>query len=173
VVDFERLPDAAAAFRCDVVFCALGTTIRDAGSEAAFAHVDRDYVAAAARLAREAGQFLLVTALGADPRARIFYNRVKGEAERDVITEGPPTVSIFRPSLLAGHRDEQRRGEVVMGAVLGFVRPLLVRGLRKYRPTPADAVARAMVAVAARGPSGMSAIYEADEIMAIAAGATA
>ncbi len=176
VVDFERLDGAADAFAVDAVFCALGTTIRDAGSEDAFARVDHDYVVASARLAHDAGaaHFLLVTALGASPSSRIFYNRLKGETERDVVAEGPPAVSIFRPSLLVGDRQDRRRGEVVMGAVLAVASPLLRGPLRKYRATPARAVARAMVAIArTAGDLPAYRVYEAHEIMDLAADTTA
>jgi uncharacterized protein YbjT (DUF2867 family) len=176
LVDFERLGDAADAFAVDAVFCALGATIRDAGSEEAFARVDYEYVVAAARLARDAGavHFLLVTALGASPSSRIFYNRLKGETERDVVAHGPLAVSIFRPSLLTGDRKDRRRGEVVMGAVLAVASPLLRGPLRKYRATPARAVAHAMVAVArAAAAAPTHRVYEADEIMDLAARAMA
>lgn len=165
VVDFDRLAEASDAFRCDAVFCALGTTIRDAGSEEAFARVDRDYVVESARLAREAGarHFLLVSSLGADPKSRVFYSRLKGEVEATVTAEGPPVVSIFRPSLLVGEREHRRGGEVVMGAALALVSPLLRGPLRRYRPTPAAALARKMVEVAA-DPRTVSRIWEAETI---------
>jgi uncharacterized protein YbjT (DUF2867 family) len=168
-VDFERLADHAAALAGDDVFCALGATIRKAGSEEAFRRIDLDYPFQAAQLARSGGasHFLLVSALGADPDSRIFYNRTKGEAERAVGQVGFPALSIFRPSLLTGDRDETRPLEVVMGAALAAARPLLAGPLRKYRATPAPALARAMVDVAARAPEGTR-VYEADEIMDLA-----
>ena len=80
--DFDRLGDHAISFAVDDVFCCLGTTIAQAGSQEAFRRVDHDYVVSAARLAAEHGarRFLLVTAAGANARSRIFYNRVKGES---------------------------------------------------------------------------------------------
>lgn len=86
VVDFERLdaPEAQPALAADIVICALGTTLRQAGSEAAFRRVDVEYPAELARRAFAAGahHFLLVSALGADARSRVFYNRCKGKPRR-------------------------------------------------------------------------------------------
>jgi uncharacterized protein YbjT (DUF2867 family) len=170
VVDFDHLADHADVLRGDDVFCALGSTIKEAGSEAAFRRVDLDYPFRAAQLARSEGatQFLLVSALGADARSRIFYNRTKGEAERAVSEAGFASVGVFRPSLLVGDRREARPKEVVMRVALAVLRPLLVGPLKKYRPTPAETLARAMVAVAAERPAGVR-VYEADELPALAA----
>jgi uncharacterized protein YbjT (DUF2867 family) len=88
----------------DHVFCALGTTMRQAGSEAAFRLVDFDYPVALARatLSRGARHFLLVTAVGASTSSRFFYNRVKGEVEAAIIALGFRSLTIARPSLLLG-----------------------------------------------------------------------
>jgi uncharacterized protein YbjT (DUF2867 family) len=165
-VNFAALDAHPELFRVDEVFCALGTTIKQAGSQAAFRQVDLEYPAAMARLAREGGarQFLLVTAMGADPGSRIFYNRVKGEAEEAVRGAGLPAVHIFRPSLLLGERRERRPGELAAAAlcrVVPFVGPL-----RKYRPIQGRTVAEAMHRVAAQGAAGVH-IYESGEIAAI------
>ncbi|MGB3543232.1 oxidoreductase, partial [Rubrivirga sp.] len=135
VVDFDALEsrEAGAAnerglFTCDDYFCCLGTTIKTAGSQAAFRRVDHGIPIEAARLALEGGatQALLVSALGADPSSRVFYNRVKGETERDLGAAGFESVVITRPSLLSGDRDEDRLGERVGLAVLGAIEPLMI-----------------------------------------------
>lgn len=129
------------------VFCCLGTTIRQAGSEAAFRVVDHDYVLALARWARAhaARRFILISALGADAHSRVFYNRVKGEAERAVRAEGPASVVILQPSLLDGTRAQSRPGEQL---ALRITRPL--RGLipRAWRPVAARDVAASMLLAA-------------------------
>lgn len=164
IVDFDRL-DAAALPRVDDVYCALGTTIRRAGSQAAFRRVDHSYVVTLARRAAAAGaaQFLLVSALGASPRAPVFYSRVKGEAERDVATLPFQAVHVFRPSFLTGERAEHRPGERIGIAVFRAIAPLLLGPLRKYRPIAAGTVARAMRAAAHRGGAGLQ-VYESDAI---------
>ncbi len=113
IADFERLQDHPEWFDVDMVFCALGTTIAKAKTQAAFKHVDYDYPLTVAKLARSQGarQFLLVSAIGANPRSRFFYNRIKGELEDVILTLGYPSVTIARPSMLLGNRQEYRLGE--------------------------------------------------------------
>jgi uncharacterized protein YbjT (DUF2867 family) len=137
-------------------FCALGTTIKVAGSEAAFRLVDLTYVTqfAQAALAAGATRFVLVSSLGADPQSRIFYNRVKGEAEAAVRALGFTTTVILRPSVLAGDRPAARpleRASIAMGQL---VAPLMLGNLRKYRPIRANLVADAMVREALHAAPG-------------------
>lgn len=157
VLDFDRMAEHAPWFACDDVLCCLGTTLRQAGSQEAFRRVDQDYPFAAAQLARGQGarQFLLVSSLGADARSRFFYTRVKGETEQALRAVGFESLSIFRPSQLAGERGTARPGEEWALAALRVFRPLLVGPLRTLRPTLAHAVAEAMVAVAAERPPGV------------------
>jgi uncharacterized protein YbjT (DUF2867 family) len=140
IVDFADLRELPS---CTVVFCCLGTTIRKAGSQDAFRAVDHDAVVALAVAAHRAGatQFLHVTALGAAPQSRVFYNRVKGETERDVAASGVPATVAFRPSMLDGDRAESRPAERLGLLAMRAAGPLLGR----FRPTRADDVARAMV----------------------------
>ncbi|MEO8924455.1 MAG: NAD(P)H-binding protein, partial [Caldimonas sp.] len=104
VVDFASLPTPLPSV--DDVFIALGTTIRVAGSQAAFRSVDFDAVVAVARAARAAGatRLAIVSALGADPASGVFYNRVKGDMEAAVALLGYDSVTLARPSLLLGDR---------------------------------------------------------------------
>lgn len=129
---------------CDAMFCCLGTTIKVAGSQPAFRHVDFDYVVESAKKARQAGakQLYVVSAMGADQHSRIFYNRVKGEMEAAVASLGYDSVTIFRPSLLTGERLEKRPGESLAISLFKASNWLLPR---KYRSVSARAVARAMV----------------------------
>ncbi len=170
VVDFERLGEQADAFAVDDVFCCLGTTLKQAGSRQAFRRVDHDYVVAAAELARERGAraFLLVSALGADAGSRVFYNRVKGETERDVAALGFAGVALLRPSLLLGRRADLRAGEGLAQKVAPLLSPLLVGPLRKYRATAGAAVARAMLRLAKDGVAGVR-VVENDEVAALGA----
>ena len=149
VVDFANLDDLPA---CTDVFSCLGTTIKVAGSQDAFRAVDHDAVVALAEAAYRAGaeRFLHVTALGASPRSRIFYNRVKGETERDVAACGVPATIAFRPSMLDGERAEDRPAERLGLVAMRAAGPLLGR----YRPTKVSALAAAMVAEAKAGRPG-------------------
>jgi uncharacterized protein YbjT (DUF2867 family) len=140
------LPVVPGLPHVDDAFCALGTTIKQAGSQDAFRAVDHDAVVALATAARAAGAetFLHVTAMGSNQRSRIFYNRVKGETERDVEAVGIPTTVAFRPSIIDGDRAEPRPGEQVSLAVMRAIAPVL----GPFRPTRAEDVALAMVHLA-------------------------
>lgn len=165
VVDFDQLAAHAAFPRVHDVFCCLGTTLRKAGSRDAFRRVDCEYVSQLARVAarHRAAQFLLVSSLGADPRSRVFYNRVKGEAEEAVRRAAFDGIHLFRPSLLVGMRSERRPGErtaIILSRAIAWA---MVGPLRTYRPIPAARVAGAMVRVAAAGARGTH-VYESGEI---------
>jgi uncharacterized protein YbjT (DUF2867 family) len=153
VGDFERLESNPGLFAVDLVVCALGTTMRTAGSQQAFRRVDHDYPLQIARLARTrgAGHFLLVSSIGADARSRVFYSRVKGELEDAVTALGYPSLTIIRPSFLLGERAEFRIGEELMKRV-GFLLPL------RYRPIHARRVAGALVQAAIEGRPGRQVI---------------
>lgn len=166
VVDFAALDGAVADWSCDDAFCCLGTTIRQAGSCEAFRAVDQVAVLAFAWAARRQGarRFFVVTALGADPESRIFYNRVKGETEVALQVLGFETLAIFRPSLLLGQRREFRLGERVMIPLFWLAEPLLLGRLRKYRAIRADVVARALLRCSfGRGGQGLL-VFPSDEI---------
>lgn len=165
VVNFEQLHDRRV--EAEDVFCCLGTTIKKAGSQAAFRQVDYDYPVALAIAAAGGGarRLLVVSALGAHPDSRVFYSRVKGEMEIAVKAAGVPTTIFFRPSLLSGPRAEVRRGERIGEAIGKVLGPLL----GKYRPIHADLVAAAMVRAALEDlPSG---VIESGDIRRLAQGA--
>lgn len=164
VVDFDAL-DAWAEFpRVDDVYCCLGTTIRVAGSQAAFRKVDFDYVIAVARRARALGaaRFAVVSAMGAARRSMVFYSRVKGEMEAAVAELGFESVTIVRPSFLDGERTEKRAGEGLALALARAFEPVI---LKRYRAVPAIAVARAMLHFGLEGAPGV-AIVPSDRLLA-------
>jgi uncharacterized protein YbjT (DUF2867 family) len=156
-LDFERLADNANLIKAQDVFCCLGTTIRKAGSQEAFRRVDFTYQYEVAKIAAENGaeQLLLVSSLGASPRARVFYSRVKGELEAAVSELPFRSVNILRPSLLLGEREEFRLGERVAEGLLHYTSFLLSGPLKKYRPVRARTVAGAMVLVAKEDRRGV------------------
>ena len=126
-VDYSRLDPPPTWAAAEHVFCALGTTMRQAGSREAFRRVDFDYPMAVARatLARGARHFLLVSAVGASTDSRFFYNRVKGEVEAAIMGLGFRSVTIARPSLLLGDRGTFRWMEQV-GKVAGVFAPAVL-----------------------------------------------
>ena len=170
IMDLGALEALSDLPRVDDVFCCLGTTIKQSGSQEAFRRVDHDYVVALAGAGLRAGatQFLLVSAIGADPASRMFYSRVKGEAEGAVRRLPYRGVQIFRPSLLLGERAEFRLGERIAALVAPLLSLALVGPLRRYRPVRAETVARAMVHIAKEAPRGSN-VFEYDAIVAAAA----
>jgi uncharacterized protein YbjT (DUF2867 family) len=165
VVDFKDLPKAADAYKVDDVFCCLGTTIKKAGSQEAFRVVDYTYPLESAKLAARqgAGQYLIITALGADAKSSVFYNRVKGEVEEAIGKLPLKSLHIFRPSLLLGNRQESRTGEKIAIAVMKPLGFLLAGPLKKYRGIQARTVALAMLRTAKQNLAGRHA-YNSDVI---------
>lgn len=164
ITDFDNLAESWDK-PVDDVFCTLGTTIKKAGSQEAFSKVDFTYVVELARLARKCGasQFMVISSLMADPKVRNFYLRVKGQMEQAVFEQGPDTVLIFRPSTLAGDRQESRPGEKIAIAVMGLIGPLLLGSLKRYRNIEALTVARAMIK-AAKAEFRTKRVFESEEI---------
>jgi uncharacterized protein YbjT (DUF2867 family) len=164
VTDFDHLDVVAARLGGDHVFCALGTTIRKAGSQARFRVVDHDYPLrlAAITLGQGARHFSLVSALGASRSSPFFYSRVKGELEDDLRGMGWPSLAVFRPSVIAGERGEARPLERLGERLLRFAPAT-------WRPVEAGDIAAAMVATALDEPAGVT-VVESREIAAVALG---
>jgi uncharacterized protein YbjT (DUF2867 family) len=155
VGDLESL--TAEDFRgAQDVFCALGTTIRKAGSQAAFRHVDLDLPLRSAREALNAGveQFIVVSSVGADAESKNFYLRTKGKLERELARLPFKAVHILRPSLLIGKRAEFRLAEAIAMALAPALDLVTLGALRKYHSVRAETVGRAMVAAAKQSASG-------------------
>jgi len=154
LIDWEALPEDAGWWRADAAICTLGTTLRAAGSQAAFRRVDHDYPLAAARLARRHGAraYALNSALGADPASRFFYNRVKGELEQALRGLDYPSLTLVRPGLIGGRREDFRAGERAASWALRLAGPLLPR---RWRINPAPRIARALLDAALRAEPGL------------------
>ncbi|MFO1219749.1 MAG: NAD(P)H-binding protein [Burkholderiaceae bacterium] len=155
IVDYTQplaLPEA------DDAYCCLGTTIKTAGSQEAFRAVDFTAVLAFAEAARAAGATRLgvVSALGANAKSSVFYNRVKGEMEGAVAELGYSCVILARPSLLLGERDAigqpLRRGEQLAARLAGPFAALIPKAVR---PIEARTVARALMRAVQKGEPGV------------------
>jgi uncharacterized protein YbjT (DUF2867 family) len=143
VIDFAHLPVDAPWWKVDAVICTLGTTIKAAGSQVAFAAVDRDLPIQVAKLARAAGatRFALNSSLGAN-LAGNFYLRTKAEAEAGIRNINYPSFTIVRPSLIDTVREESRLGEKIGLIVARTFRPLIPL---RYRAVKAERIALALV----------------------------
>lgn len=162
IVDFAKLSGDAAWWNVDGAICTLGTTRAKAGSDQAFRQVDHDYPLAVARLVREHGatRFALNSSLGADASSRLLYPRTKGEVEQAIRALGFPSLTIVRPGLIGGERSEFRAGERIASVILGALAPLLPR---RYRISPATAIAGALIEAVITGAPGTH-LIEADRL---------
>jgi uncharacterized protein YbjT (DUF2867 family) len=157
-VDFKAAAPFAALPHVDDVFIALGTTIKVAGSQAAFKAIDFEAVVAVAQAARAQGATKLgvVSAMGADPKSAIFYNRVKGEMEQALGEMGFATLVIARPSMLAGNREAldqpTRAGERIALLATRWLNPIIPNN---YRSIDAGDVAKAVLKAVKRGQAGV------------------
>ena len=153
LIDFEQLPEDADWWVVDAVICALGTTIKLAGSQAAFYRVDHDLPLQVGQLALRHGAkaYALNSALGADPASRVFYSRTKGELERDLAALGFASLTFVRPGLIGGDRQAARPAEQAAVKVSQWLRPLLPP---RYRVVPAGRIAHHLLASALAGAPG-------------------
>ncbi|MFV3368709.1 oxidoreductase [Pseudomonas sp. NY15435] len=142
----------------DTVFCCLGTTLKEAGSEEAFRSVDYDLPLALGErgLALGARHYIVVSALGADSKSSIFYSRVKGELEDALRQQGWQQLTIARPSLLLGQREEVRLAEL-LAAPFSRILPGKLHGIE------AIALARALWRLALETGKGTR-VVESDEL---------
>lgn len=150
--------------RGDVYFSCLGTTIKTAGSQENFRKVDFHGVMSIARIAYnfKAKKFLTVSASGAHSQSRIFYNRVKGEAEKALKDIGFTSLVILRPGLLIGDRDEKRTGEKFAITSFKVLRHVMTSKFRKKVATSVDVFAQRMVDEAKAETSGLVIVEAAD-----------
>lgn len=171
VADFDALDKSLAQkdIPVDDAYCALGTTIKTAGSQDAFRKVDHDYIVAFAKAAKARGakRLLLVSSIGADPASSVFYSRVKGETEQALGALGFEALHIFRPGLLIGARAESRPVEALGKIVSPVLDALMLGPARAYRSMRAENVARAMRAAASTEATGRQ-IHSYDSMMRLA-----
>ena len=165
VIDFEDQDAFRSAVEgSDAIFCAVGTTRKKVkGDMDAYRKVDHDIPVNAARHCHETGcgRYLMVSSVGASTKTGNFYLKFKGDAEDTIAATGIPSVSVFRPSMLMGKRNESRPAEAiaqVMMAPLSFLFPA------KYKPVKGLDVAKAMIAAAKQDVKGFR-IYHYTEIM--------
>jgi uncharacterized protein YbjT (DUF2867 family) len=169
VVDYGALAVTDADKPLDALLCALGTTIAKAGSQAAMRAVDHDAVLAAGRWALACGATTLglVSSINADPAARLFYPRMKGEAERDWVALGAARTLVARPSLLRGDRPEIRPVEAFFLRLAPVLDPMMVGRLRRYRSIAATDVAAALIAALSHSAPGVHR-FESDQLETLA-----
>ena len=175
VIDFEHLEKYEQDISGDDLFCCLGTTIKKAKTKSAFRKVDLEYPREIAAIAskNKVHSFSIISSLGADAGSSNFYLKTKGEMEGAVRQNHFERLSIVRPSILLGARDEFRLGETIGKGFMKIIAPVLklVKPFRKYAPIHARTVAAAMIELANQKEGKM--IYESDEVQEVAKGNTA
>ncbi|PHR14018.1 MAG: nucleoside-diphosphate sugar epimerase [Aequorivita sp.] len=147
LIDMFQLEKHSEAFKADVVFCCIGTTKSKTPNKETYKKIDYGIPVTAAKLAKKKGieTFVVISAMGADVSSNIFYNKTKGEMQRDVLSQSIKNTYILQPSLIVGHRDENRFGEKVATLFMktfGFLVP------KKYKMIKAETIAEAMLILA-------------------------
>ena len=166
VVALDDLSGLHAAFQGADVFVCLGTTQKKTPDNATYYKIDHDYPVAIADAAAKFSSRLavVVSAMGANPSSRIFYNATKGKMEVDALAAFPGKTYIVRPSLIMGNRGEKRLGEGLAQRIFGVVNPVLPAKLRGIQ---ARTIARAMLAIANQQP--VVAVLENDRLLELGA----
>jgi uncharacterized protein YbjT (DUF2867 family) len=157
IVSFEQMESQLKGLTCHAAVCALGTTIRQAGSEQAFRQVDIDAVLAFARTAKaaQAQRFVVISSAGADKTSKHFYLRTKGEMEEALQGLGFVSLDILEPSLLLGWRGEIRPLELLGSVFMPLVNPFLTGKREPLRAISARTVATAVVGALRSGRKGV------------------
>jgi len=134
-------------FTAQEVYCCIGTTAKQTPDKLEYRKIDFGIPAAAARLCKEnnINTFMVISAMGANSKSKIFYNKTKGEMEQNVLKEKIPNTYILRPSFIGGQRNETRFGEKIGITIAKFIQPIMVGSLKKYRLIEAEKIAQAMI----------------------------
>ena len=167
LVDLLELSKYKDAFIADEVFCCIGTTASKTKDKALYKSIDYGIPVNAAKLAKQnnINTFIVMSSMGADASSSVFYNKTKGEMERDVLEQKIANTFILRPSLIGGDREEFRLGEKIGKVIMTVLNPLLIGGLKKYRMIHPEKIASCMQALAKEHYNEV--IISSDKILSI------
>lgn len=148
--DLLKLEQYKVDFSADEVYCCIGTTAKKTPDKALYKQIDHGILVTAAKLSKEnnINTFLVVSALGANKKSSVFYNRTKGEMEFDVLQQNIKNTFVLRPSLIGGDRNDHRILEKIGLVVFKIIQPLFIGKLNKYKITEAEHIALAMINLA-------------------------
>ena len=171
IVDFDTIGNYADSIKGDVIFCCIGTTMATAGSKEAFRKVDYTYPLEFAKIAKQNGieNFLLISSIGANQTASNFYLKVKGDIEFALEKLKFESLTVLRPAMLLGNRNEFRFGESAGKVFLKLFSFVFIGKLKKYKAIQASAVAKAMIHLSEMKIKGSS-VFLSDELQQIAKG---
>lgn len=145
-----ELEQFKADFTADDVYCCIGTTSKKTPDKTLYKQIDYGIPVAAATLSKEnnCSTFIVISAMGANVNSKVFYNKTKGEMERDVLLQIIENTFILRPSLIGGEREEQRLLEKIGLVVFKFIEPLFIGKLKQYKIIEPETIAQCMVNLA-------------------------
>lgn len=152
LIDLFQLENQTDKFKADVVFCCIGTTKAKTPNTETYRKIDYGIPVTAAKLCKKnaINTFIVMSSMGSDPKSKIFYNRIKGEMERDVLAVGVKNTYILQPSMIGGSRKEKRLGERIAKIGMKFLDFLIPK---KYKIIHPETIAAAMKVLAEKGTS--------------------
>ncbi|MHB0756807.1 NAD(P)H-binding protein [Polaribacter sp. M15] len=164
LIDVLELEQSAKDFIADEVFCCIGTTAAKTKDKKLYKAIDYGIPVTAAKIAKQNKilTFVVMSSMGADANSSVFYNKTKGEMERDVLQQNIQNTYILRPSIIGGNRDEFRLGESIGKAIMRVLNPLFFGRLKKYKMIHPEKIATSMQVLAKTKPSIN--IFSSDEI---------
>ena len=168
LIDMFALEAQKTLFTADQVFCCIGTTAAKTKDKEKYKSIDYGIPVTAAKLAKtnNIATFVVMSSMGADAKSSVFYNRIKGEMERDILAQKIKNTHILRPSLIGGKRDEFRLGESIGKGIMKLLNPLFFGPLKKFKMIHPDKIATCMKTVA--NTSNNKSIINSDLILTIA-----
>lgn len=148
--DLLALEDFKKDFTADEIYCCIGTTLKKTPNKSVYKQIDFGIPTTAARLSKEnnISTFLVISAMGANKKSNVFYNKTKGEMEQGILQQNIKNTFILRPSLIGGKRKERRILEKIGLLVFKIIQPLFIGNLKKYRIIDAESIAQAMLNLA-------------------------
>jgi uncharacterized protein YbjT (DUF2867 family) len=161
-----KLEEFKADFTADEVFCCIGTTAKKTPNKKRYKQIDFGIPVTAAKLAKEnkIEKFIVISAIGANKKSSVFYNKTKGEMEHAVLQQSIKNTLILRPSLIGGDRKEQRLGEKIALIFFKVMQPLLIGKLEEYKTIDAENIAKAMLYLA-NNKTNTKVIFTSNEIL--------
>jgi uncharacterized protein YbjT (DUF2867 family) len=162
--DLLNLEHFKSYFNADEVYCCIGTTAKKTPNESLYKKIDYGIPVAAAKLSKENNilTFLVISAMGANVKSAVFYNRTKGEMEQAVLQQDLKHTYILRPSLIDGERKEHRFLEKMALNIFKILQPLFIGKLKNYSMIKAKTIAKAMINLANKKYSSEPIIYSND-----------
>lgn len=164
LIDVLELEQSAKDFIADEVFCCIGTTAAKTKDKKLYKAIDYGIPVTAAKIAKQNKilTFVVMSSMGAHANSSVFYNKTKGEMERDVLHQNIQNTYILRPSIIGGNRDEFRLGESIGKAIMRVLNPLFFGRLKKYKMIHPEKIATCMQVLAKTKPNIN--IFSSDEI---------